>query len=80
MSENVRDFYGQSVRKEWRRLVRDAYHGLECVGSGHPREINRLANSPARWKVGMETHLAACTHPPVVGLSEHVSVVCRKKA
>ena len=25
----VREYYTEAVRKEWRRLVRDAYHGLE---------------------------------------------------
>ena len=25
----VRDYYTESVRREWRRLVKDAYHGLE---------------------------------------------------
>jgi len=54
--------------------------GLEGVGSGHRREINRLAKSPERWKVWMETHFATCTHPSVVGLSEHMLIVCRKKA
>ena len=32
MSESVvKTFYSQQVRYEWRRLVKDAYHGLELL-------------------------------------------------
>jgi hypothetical protein len=27
----------------------------------------------------MQTHLKTCTHPAVVGMSEHMLIVCRKK-
>lgn len=53
--------------------------GLEGVGSGHKEEVNELAKNTQRWKVWLETHYKTCTHPSVVGLSEHMLVVCRKK-
>ena len=34
----VRDYYTESVRREWRRLVRDAYHGLEFQTTLHSLE------------------------------------------
>jgi S-adenosylmethionine-dependent methyltransferase len=53
--------------------------GLEGIGSGHKEEINTLAKNTRRWRVWLETHYKICTHPSVVGLSEHMLVVCRKK-
>ena len=31
----VRDYYTECVRREWRRLVKDAYHGLEFQTTLH---------------------------------------------
>ena len=31
----VRDYYTDCVRREWRRLVKDAYHGLEFQTTLH---------------------------------------------
>ncbi len=56
-----------------------AMAGLEGIGSGHREEVNELAKNTQRWKVWLETHYKTCTHPSVVGLSEHMLVVCRKK-
>jgi hypothetical protein len=53
--------------------------GLEGIGSGHSEAINRLAKNRRRWKVWLETQYKTCTHPSVVGLSEHMLAVCRKK-
>jgi ubiquinone/menaquinone biosynthesis C-methylase UbiE len=53
--------------------------GLEGIGSGHREEVNALAKNPRRWRVWLETHYKTCTHPSVVGLSEHMLIVCRKK-
>jgi hypothetical protein len=52
--------------------------GLEGLGSHHPREINKLSRNPKRWRTWMEMHYRTCTHPSVVGLSEHMLIVCRK--
>ncbi len=52
--------------------------GLEGLGSHHPQAINQLAKNPKRWKVWLKTHFKTCTHPAVVGISEHILIVCRK--
>lgn len=54
--------------------------GLEGISTHHRKELNRLAKDEARWKIWWETHLATCTHPAVVGISEHMLMVCRKLA
>lgn len=54
--------------------------GLEGIGSVHKEEVNELAKNPRRWQIWLETHYKTCTHPSVVGLSEHILVVCRKRA
>lgn len=53
--------------------------GLEGVGSVHKDEANRLAEDVRRWNIWLETHYKTCTHPSVVGLSEHMLVVGRKR-
>lgn len=52
--------------------------GLEGLGSHHSKKINQLAKNPKRWKTWLETHFQTCTHPAVVGISEHILLVCRK--
>jgi len=52
--------------------------GLQGLGSHHPREINKLARNRERWRIWMETHYRTCTHPSVVGMSEHMLIVGRK--
>jgi SAM-dependent methyltransferase len=54
--------------------------GLEGISSHHHKELNRVARDEARWKIWRETHFATCTHPAVVGISEHMLLVCRKLA
>lgn len=51
--------------------------GLEGLASNHRKAINKLAKNSARWRVWLETHFQTCTHPAVVGNSEHMLVVCR---
>ena len=53
--------------------------GLEGISAHHRRELKQVAKNPARWKVWLETHYATCTHPAVVGMSEHILAVCRKR-
>ena len=52
--------------------------GLEGLASNHSRKTNKLAKNEERWKIWMETHYQTCTHPAVVGTSEHMLIVCRK--
>ena len=52
--------------------------GLEGIGSHHDRKVNQLAKDEQRWKIWLETHYQTCTHPAVVGISEHMLIVCRK--
>ena len=35
MTTDVKEFYTGQVRKEWRRLIKDAYHHLELETSLH---------------------------------------------
>ena len=113
----VRDFYTGYVQKEWKRLIKDAYHRLEYettlhfleehlprkglildAGGGPGRYTIELARrgyevvlldlTPAnlefarrqikRAKIWLETHFQTCTHPAVVGMSEHMLIICQK--
>jgi hypothetical protein len=53
--------------------------GLEGISSHHDKKLNQLAKNPQRWPIWLETHFQTCTHPAVVGMSEHMLIVCRKK-
>lgn len=52
--------------------------GLEGLSTQHPKEVNKLAKDEKNYSVWMQTHFQTCTHPSVVGLSEHMLIVCRK--
>jgi SAM-dependent methyltransferase len=52
--------------------------GLEGISSHHRKQLNLLAKNEQRWKIWLETHFLTCTHPSVVGISEHMLIVCRK--
>lgn len=56
----------------------EAMVGLEGVGARENKLINRLARNKVRWGIWLETHHRTCTHPAVVGMSEHMLIVCRK--
>lgn len=53
--------------------------GLEGISSSHRKELNRIARNERRWKIWQATHLKTCTHPAVVGTSEHMLIVARKQ-
>jgi len=53
--------------------------GLEGISSSHRQELNRIAKNEKRWKIWQATHLKTCTHPAVVGTSEHMLLVARKQ-
>jgi len=52
--------------------------GLEGLSSHHPKETNRLYKDDEKWKMWMEILLKTCTHPAVVGCSEHFLLVGKK--
>jgi SAM-dependent methyltransferase len=52
--------------------------GLEGLAAHHDKKLNQLAKDPQRWPIWLETHFLTCTHPAVVGMSEHMLIVCRK--
>ncbi len=52
--------------------------GLEGISTHHSRQLNQLAKDEKRYRIWLETHLQTCTHPSVVGMSEHMLIVCRK--
>ncbi len=53
--------------------------GLEGISSSHRKELNRIAKNEKQWKIWRATHLKTCTHPAVVGTSEHMLIVARKQ-
>ena len=52
--------------------------GLEGISSHHRKQLNLLAKNERRWNTWLETHFLTCTHPSVVGISEHILIVCKK--
>lgn len=52
--------------------------GLEGLGSHHAEHVNALAHHKKRWRIWLETHYQTCTHPSVVGTSEHLMIICKK--
>ena len=52
--------------------------GLEGLSSHHEKETNRLFKDREKWKTWIDILLKTCTHPSLVGSSEHFLLVCRK--
>jgi SAM-dependent methyltransferase len=52
--------------------------GLEGISSNHVKELNRLAKDENRFRIWLDAHYQTCTHPAVVGTSEHMLIVCHK--
>lgn len=52
--------------------------GLEGVATQHHKEFNRMAKDTRLFETWMHTHFQTCTHPSVVGMSEHMLIICRK--
>lgn len=53
--------------------------GLEGLGTYHPKETNELYEDKEKWDLWLNILLKTCTHPCVVGCSEHFLLVCKKK-
>jgi ubiquinone/menaquinone biosynthesis C-methylase UbiE len=54
--------------------------GLEGLSSHYPRETNRLHKDKEKWDMWLEVLIETCTHPAVVGSSEHFLFVVRKSS
>jgi ubiquinone/menaquinone biosynthesis C-methylase UbiE len=52
--------------------------GLEGLSSHHRKETNRLYKDEEKWRIWIEIILKTCTHPAVVGGSEHFLLVGKK--
>jgi len=52
---------------------------LEGLSSHHPKEVNRIAQDKRRWATWVDILLRTCTHPSIVGSSEHFLLVAKKK-
>jgi hypothetical protein len=52
--------------------------GLEGLSSHHEKETNKLHKDQRKWKMWVEILLKTCTHPSVVGSTEHFLFVGRK--
>ena len=61
-----------------RGVAVEALVGVEGLNSRHERAVNRVAKDPERYQRWLETHYRTCTHPSVVGMSEHMLIVLKK--
>lgn len=52
--------------------------GLEGIFSTHMNEYNEIHEKNQYTELMWETHLATCTHPAIVGISEHFMIISRK--
>jgi len=53
--------------------------GLEGLSSHHPKETNKLFKDQEKRKMWIDVVLKTCTHPSVVGSSEHFLLVGKKR-
>ncbi len=54
--------------------------GLEGLATVHEKKTNRLFKKhPKAWNNWKQIHLKTCTHPSVVGVSQHFMIICRKQ-
>lgn len=68
----------ESLRKRKAKILEMV--GLEGLATYHQKETNKLFRKyPKSWKVWWKTHLKTCTHPSVVGISEHILIICKKQ-
>lgn len=74
LPEELKELFGRRRRIKILEMV-----GLEGLSSGHRKETNRLFKKyPKAWKIWWKTHLKTCTHPSIVGISEHFLIICKK--
>lgn len=53
--------------------------GLEGLNDHMVNAVDRLAKDSKLFDKWWETHLQTCTHPAVVGMSEHLLIIVKKK-
>jgi len=53
--------------------------GLEGMFSTHQRRYNEVFMMGEYNDILWETHMNTCTHPSIVGISEHFMIICRKQ-
>jgi 2-polyprenyl-3-methyl-5-hydroxy-6-metoxy-1,4-benzoquinol methylase len=72
----------EELRKAFNREDLDILElaGLEGISSHHSKELNKLAGDEDSYRIWLEMHFQTCTHPVIVGISEHMLIVCCKKA
>jgi hypothetical protein len=71
----VKDWYTKTARGEWRRLMGDSYRQIEFIVTMHFLKKYRARE---KWNMWLEILLQTCTHPTVVGGSEHFLLVGRR--
>jgi len=54
--------------------------GLEGIFSTHEKEYNEVYEKGEYNEILAETHLKTCTHPCIVGISEHFMLIGKKKS
>jgi ubiquinone/menaquinone biosynthesis C-methylase UbiE len=52
--------------------------GLEGIFSTHAKEYNEVYEMGKYNELLNEIHLKTCTHPSIVGISEHFMIICQK--
>lgn len=52
--------------------------GLEGIFSTHGRIYNEVISTGEYNEILSDMHEATCTHPSIVGISEHMMLICRK--
>ena len=52
--------------------------GLEGLSSHHRRAVNKLSKDKEKWNMWLDILLETCTHPAVVGGSEHFLIVGKR--
>jgi 2-polyprenyl-3-methyl-5-hydroxy-6-metoxy-1,4-benzoquinol methylase len=53
--------------------------GLEGLSDHQEKAVIQLAKNDTRFQKWWEAHLQTCTHPAVIGTSEHMLIICRKQ-
>lgn len=71
----------EELREEFERKAKVLEMvGLEGIFSTHEKEYNEVYEMRKYNDILWETHLKTCTHPSIVGVSEHFMLICRKEA
>jgi ubiquinone/menaquinone biosynthesis C-methylase UbiE len=69
----------EELEKEFKNKTRILeMAGLEGIFSTHEKEYNETYEKGKYNEILAETHLKTCTHPCIVGTSEHFMLICRK--